>query len=298
MASPQLKNGYVAIATELFEAMIRFRVPGELEQVLKAVVRKTYGFNKKEDRIANSQIVLLTGLDRRNVSRAMTRLVEHKLVIRTDDKNGKGSVTFINKNYDEWVPFIVIKADDTLSSKLTTSKVKKLSSRRRHLSSELTTPVIRTDDKVSSELTDTITNNHIITTIQKPVVENTTTASPEIETKNFFKGIQDLRKSQEEGKAVESGEGLEAKNFLHEIQKKYPDAPKALMWEEIKKFERYWTEKNGTGTKQLWQMQKTFEVPRRLVTWFGRVKNFNQVKKVETKNVTYQAGKVILKKKA
>lgn len=39
---------------------------------------------------------------------------------------------------------------------------------------------------------------------------------------------------------------------------------------EIAKFVGYWTEPNSTGTKQRWQLQKTFEVKRRLVTWMQR----------------------------
>lgn len=41
--------------------------------------------------------------------------------------------------------------------------------------------------------------------------------------------------------------------------------------EELAKFISYWTEPNKSGTKQRWQMQTTFEVRRRLVTWFGNV---------------------------
>lgn len=52
--------------------------------------------------------------------------------------------------------------------------------------------------------------------------------------------------------------------------------------EEVVKFVSYWTELNKSGTKQRWQMEKVFEVRRRLVTWFGKVKmqnkGFNQTK--------------------
>lgn len=36
---------------------------------------------------------------------------------------------------------------------------------------------------------------------------------------------------------------------------------------EMEKFVGYWTEPNATGKKQRWQMQKTFEVKRRITTW-------------------------------
>lgn len=38
---------------------------------------------------------------------------------------------------------------------------------------------------------------------------------------------------------------------------------------QVKRFTQYWTELNHSGKKQRWQLQKTFEVRRRLVTWFN-----------------------------
>lgn len=37
---------------------------------------------------------------------------------------------------------------------------------------------------------------------------------------------------------------------------------------EFEKFTAYWTEPNPSGTKQLWQLRKTFDIARRLDTWF------------------------------
>lgn len=48
---------------------------------------------------------------------------------------------------------------------------------------------------------------------------------------------------------------------------------------EIERFIGYWTELNPSGTKQKWQMQKTFEVKRRLETWFSRSREFSGVNK-------------------
>ncbi len=39
-------------------------------------------------------------------------------------------------------------------------------------------------------------------------------------------------------------------------------------------FFRYWTEKNKSGTKMKWELEKTFEVELRLMTWAKRDKNF------------------------
>lgn len=45
---------------------------------------------------------------------------------------------------------------------------------------------------------------------------------------------------------------------------------------QIKKFISYWTEKNPSGKKQRWQMQKVFEVNRRLATWFSNAQEFEK----------------------
>lgn len=49
--------------------------------------------------------------------------------------------------------------------------------------------------------------------------------------------------------------------------------PEQLARTELKKFIAYWTEPNPTGTKQKWQLEKTFEVGRRLKKWFSGMKS-------------------------
>ena len=66
------------------------------------------------------------------------------------------------------------------------------------------------------------------------------------------------------------GEVEELVNFLQQLSQSN-GIPKERLWVEVKKFHFYWTELNGTGKKQRWEMQKTFMVNRRLATWFGRV---------------------------
>lgn len=49
----------------------------------------------------------------------------------------------------------------------------------------------------------------------------------------------------------------------------------ALIKKEVGKFCDYWTEPNKALTKQRWEMEKTFEVKRRLKTWFSNLNKFN-----------------------
>ena len=140
MANPQKENGYIAIATELYEAMISFRIPGECEQVVKAIFRKTYGYNKKEDSISNSQFVEMTKLDKSNISRSLVKLIKNKVVVKTDNKKRTGNVYKINKDYQEWIPFVV-RSDNK-------KKSKKLLSKRKPLLSKVRTTVIKSDNKL------------------------------------------------------------------------------------------------------------------------------------------------------
>ena len=43
---------------------------------------------------------------------------------------------------------------------------------------------------------------------------------------------------------------------------------------EVKKFVSYWTEPNKSGTKQRWELEKVFDLQRRLQTWLNNVSKF------------------------
>lgn len=55
--------------------------------------------------------------------------------------------------------------------------------------------------------------------------------------------------------------------------------PTDVVDREVGKFILYWTEPNKSGTKVRWEQQPTFEVKRRLRTWFERVSDKKQGKK-------------------
>lgn len=102
MANPQWEDGFVKIATEIFEQLCRIRIPGEVGQVVHVVIRKTWGFNKKWDWIPLSQFCKLTGISKRNVVRALRKALSMSLVVKKDTP--KGVSYCFNKNYDEWKP--------------------------------------------------------------------------------------------------------------------------------------------------------------------------------------------------
>ena len=100
MASPQKEDGYTAIANEIMEALVNYRIPGEQMQCLLFILRKTYGFNKKWDAIANSQLVRATGLKKQHVYRAIKGLIDKNIVTK---KGYNPAISYcFNKNYKTW----------------------------------------------------------------------------------------------------------------------------------------------------------------------------------------------------
>ena len=123
LANPQTENGFTRIANELMEAMCRVNLSPYESRVLWFIIRKTYGFNKKLDRIALSQFAKKTGIDRRNVHRALKGLsAKRMIVIRKDDM---GFISYgLQKDYSKWrlssIKMTVISRDGKVSSKETT----------------------------------------------------------------------------------------------------------------------------------------------------------------------------------
>ena len=106
MANPQLENGHSKIANELIEALSRVNLSPYESRVLWYIIRKTYGWNKKFDKIAQSQISESTGLRKQHTSRAMKSLKSRKIIIDYNKKvTSRGDKQIgINKDYEQWSP--------------------------------------------------------------------------------------------------------------------------------------------------------------------------------------------------
>ena len=107
MANPQLENGHTQIANEILDAFCRSFPGGSNAQVLLAIIRCTYGWHKKEDKLSISQIEAITDLSRRTVIYALQNL-EAQRFITVQRQRGRGNVNQVNtvafqKNYDLWV---------------------------------------------------------------------------------------------------------------------------------------------------------------------------------------------------
>ena len=80
VASPQKENGFVAIASEIVDRLALTRISGQEMQILWVVLRKTYGWNKKEDAISLGQFSEFTGMKRQHCNRAIKKLVSKKML--------------------------------------------------------------------------------------------------------------------------------------------------------------------------------------------------------------------------
>ena len=105
MANPQVKNGYTKISNEIMEALAKIRISGEARQMLDVIIRKTYGFNKKEDKIATIQFMELTGLSRLAIPKARKKLISLN-IITVSQKGYSQILTYsFQKDYDKWKPY-------------------------------------------------------------------------------------------------------------------------------------------------------------------------------------------------
>ena len=98
---PQVEDGFVRIANELFDAILLKLNSYRHTKVALAIVRKTYGYRKKEDDITISQLAEMTGIHRNHVGAALKAL-EQMRVINPVRAGRHGLMVGINKHFDQW----------------------------------------------------------------------------------------------------------------------------------------------------------------------------------------------------
>ncbi|EOJ7558012.1 replication protein [Escherichia coli] len=128
-----IDDGYTRFANELLEAIASADLTARQLKVMLAYVRKTYGFNKKTDRIADEKIAQLTGLSRQNVNKAKKELISMNCLFMDGNQIG------VNREVSAWqfskclqVSNFVSKLETKNVSKLETLNVSKLETHKRH----------------------------------------------------------------------------------------------------------------------------------------------------------------------
>lgn len=98
--SPQLENGFLRIANELQEAISAADITKRELKVINVIIRMTYGFQKKEDDIAASQIGQACRMGSSHVTEALNSLARKKII--TKRRGRHGSIVGIQKDYSQW----------------------------------------------------------------------------------------------------------------------------------------------------------------------------------------------------
>ncbi|MHB9329411.1 replication protein [Phytobacter ursingii] len=95
-----LENGYLRLANQIQDALCIVELSGREFRVLSAIVRLTYGWSKKSDRIANSLIADKTTLQVKHVSEAVLSLAYRNIIILR--RIGQTRYIGINTSLDKW----------------------------------------------------------------------------------------------------------------------------------------------------------------------------------------------------
>lgn len=114
MVNPQKENGFTPISNEILDELVKLRIPASEKDVLFFVVRKTYGYQKKEDKIPLSQFEKGTGLSRVTVVKALKNLVSRNILIKKELVKSGIPLYSLNKHHDLWVvnPTILVKSEN------------------------------------------------------------------------------------------------------------------------------------------------------------------------------------------
>ena len=79
-------ENFTRIPNDVLEEAIGNKAMCARARVFMAILRKTYGWNKKEDWIALSQFEKMTGISKANICRTLRQLTALKIIIKSDNK--------------------------------------------------------------------------------------------------------------------------------------------------------------------------------------------------------------------
>lgn len=124
MANPQRENGHTQINHETMEAILDHAFSLLELKVILCVLRKTWGWDKKEDFISNGQIAKATNIARRHVIETISKLVTKNVLLVTKKALGNVTVNLIkfNKDHESWGSAESVTTSDQKSTRVVTKK--------------------------------------------------------------------------------------------------------------------------------------------------------------------------------
>ena len=104
--NPQLEDGFIQIATgkrenDILMALIKQRLNATQYQIIFLVIRKTWGFKKKEDWISLTQFENYLSKSRASVCKEIKHLVNNNLLVKKSIQGVRASYG-INKDFLQW----------------------------------------------------------------------------------------------------------------------------------------------------------------------------------------------------
>lgn len=102
MASPQLENGFIKIANELFMAIIKSDFNASEIRILLFILSQTFGYNKKSRRLSASYIATGTAIPIGTVRRSLQSLIDKNVINMDCEYNNSAKILSINKDYSQW----------------------------------------------------------------------------------------------------------------------------------------------------------------------------------------------------
>ncbi|WP_427030864.1 replication protein [Halomonas sp. H2] len=96
---PQVEEGYTRIANELLEQVMAAPLTLREIRIVMAVIRLTYGWNRKQARVTGGLLAKLTGLPDTIAAKVLSGLIAKNVILR---HGGSRSPISLNKHADEW----------------------------------------------------------------------------------------------------------------------------------------------------------------------------------------------------
>lgn len=157
MASPQIEEGYTRIANELLEAICRVQLNGTQSAIVLAVIRETFGFQRKETELGATHLARLTGKHKTLVQSEVIRLIERNILLELAPPSfGRSRVLALNKDYTTWDQIVKIQTDSETQA----------------VSENADSPASESTDSPVSEITDSPVSesiDHINKPLNKPL---------------------------------------------------------------------------------------------------------------------------------
>jgi phage replication O-like protein O len=118
MANPQLENGHLKIANEVWEHLMSAGLTGSELSLVMAVIRKTWGWKRMQQPISLSEFCALTNQPERTTAHSLESLISKKLLLQVKGGGrGNPSKWSFNKDWESWETL------PTIAEKINSAKI-------------------------------------------------------------------------------------------------------------------------------------------------------------------------------